>query len=1658
MKNKKKPQEKNWEDLPKSRVIKVLEKSVYQPSSAQNDYILLNSLERKFRPDYEQLLGQKAILFHKNASKNALSLYLEAEPQNQSPWKGTRMYIPGTFVEDMSLELEAESRFLWLLIRLCKDTKSLTSAGIFLLYECYPPDNMRVNFYLQSNKIFNSILDYLPKMASIFKQKIQIILKTIIQCDQIVRKKQNRENKNESTAEADLLNEETSDSSKQRRQEDLNFERFFDLCKVYKKKYSGIIPKYKIDVDSLNFNLMPYQTETVRWMMHREAEGTVDENLSWMFKCEQLPNNPSFFYYPCIGAITRNQLSQDEYCDLAKRYTLKGGILSDEMGLGKTVQVLSLISSHRRGDTLDTENNTKKKTKSTLSDYKIADQVRIAESSFAEMNSAKNNSTLITYNASDYKEGETIACSGCAENCSVSICGWDFEKFKDEEFYCPDCRNYMPRKPVKTTLVIVPESLIFQWFTEIAKHCSDNFRVMFYFGVKKHGYLQALEMENYDVILTTYDTLRKELIFTKDKEQRRSLRNGFKPLHLTSSFMHVSFWRVIVDESQVMPQSINSNLLQMILKIEGDNWWCVTGTPLVRTVADMSPLFSFLGLFPFNNADFFSHYVHPQYLSFALELQSREQQLDEQNLPHILLLEILARIMSRKTKKDVDLQINLPELTEIEKKIRFSEVEERQYKEEKERLRFVVEKAIGKAIDSAHLADLSCRDKVLQELRTLRETVLTGQNNSSDLGSAGFVYAPETVIFRLVRNKKIGIENHVRTYMNHALGLAGAQHLMLDPVNALSVYEHCLSKFAEVVSSTCMEDQIGPEVMLQLKAITSFSDSPRTNLFDGDDEVDEANLIDEKDSDNKDELDRIRKIAGIVRNVKQTLHKYTKKVSNPSTSTGNVENFEEKHEELTNDSDDLPGPSEAKRARFDNETENSDEKDVEMSQEALEPSTMEQSAEEANDEYEEHQRRKHANKMALTALKPIRMDATQEFHMFVNMRKIQNSLGVPEENRIPLSRVEMAANRCIKLEVFCTLFFINNLLFQKQAAETISNVLNELTDIWANDDKNMIHQIREFFEMMRAHCAIRKDTEALYERGTEVREEIKKDHFPNLPYVALYDTNKLKPNKIKHHTKRCMGRCSKFYLECEMFIGQPCLKLSDIINKTMNQIVKIDDRRKTEDVKLKSCIQIVMEMSDPNLLLDLIEKKEETKTAKEKRMLEILSCEHKLIKGTREQQGHVQQYYHTDHPCEICDTWCKLSLFFFDSGFSSYHGEIRPKSGVYEFATLLVNNYSPGRKEAQMFSKHYLRPFFERIHDMLKTLQNTTGIFIELVDRYKELSQAQTLLTDNQICAWLGDQDEMEIPMEMKREQYAASHLANRNDSLQAIQKDVKELRYLTNLVKKQFSDENEEFEECPICQSLINSFMVFTCGHRICPECFDRLKVISRHEPHGYGWTTDSIQCPSCRIRNRSQQIMLARSGYAERDSIIPGVVLSVKVTLNRINFKMFLNFQLSAAIQIMREILDTDSSNKIIVFTSVEPSSTTVWNYLQKIFKLAKLPFSATSRYNCGKKIVDFEVSEDVKILLCSLSLCANGLNMTGANHIIFLDPPHLQSVLNQAIGRINRFGQKRAMRVIHLVVEGSLDSELREIAKNTYRQEDEKKGWTIGDIRAMFNIDRD
>ncbi|CAI5447032.1 unnamed protein product [Caenorhabditis angaria] len=124
------------------------------------------------------------------------------------------------------------------------------------------------------------------------------------------------------------------------------------------------------------------------------------------------------------------------------------------------------------------------------------------------------------------------------------------------------------------------------------------------------------------------------------------------------------------------------------------------------------------------------------------------------------------------------------------------------------------------------------------------------------------------------------------------------------------------------------------------------------------------------------------------------------------------------------------------------------------------------------------------------------------------------------------------------------------------------------------------------------------------------------------------------------------------------------------------------------------------------------------------------------------------------------------------------------------------------------------------------------------------------------------------------------------------------------------------------------------------------------------------------------------------------------------------------------------------------------------------AKMPFIEISRSEYGKRVFTFEFSDSTKILLCSLSMCANGLNLTQANHIIFLDPTHLSSVVAQAIGRISRYGQCREMKVYHMIVESSIDEELRRIATSEGQeagllQQKERSGWTIGEIRQIFGI---
>ncbi|KHJ88857.1 helicase protein [Oesophagostomum dentatum] len=100
--------------------------------------------------------------------------------------------------------------------------------------------------------------------------------------------------------------------------------------------------------------------------------------------------------------------------------------------------------------------------------------------------------------------------------------------------------------------------------------------------------------------------------------------------------------------------------------------------------------------------------------------------------------------------------------------------------------------------------------------------------------------------------------------------------------------------------------------------------------------------------------------------------------------------------------------------------------------------------------------------------------------------------------------------------------------------------------------------------------------------------------------------------------------------------------------------------------------------------------------------------------------------------------------------------------------------------------------------------------------------------------------------------------------------------------------------------------------------------------------------------------------------------------------------------------------------------------------------------------KKLIEEDSTN--KILVLPLRMGANGLNLTQANHVVFMEPITEMSVFAQAVGRIDRIGQRRSITVHNFIVKGSIEEEIYGIVnKGT-----EQSKWTLNTLRQVFGIE--
>ncbi|KAJ3027794.1 hypothetical protein HDV00_010853, partial [Rhizophlyctis rosea] len=213
--------------------------------------------------------------------------------------------------------------------------------------------------------------------------------------------------------------------------------------------------------------------------------------------------------------------------------------------------------------------------------------------------------------------------------------------------------------PTSATLVITPSAILDQWISEIQTH-APHLSVYAYQGITHHhSTLTRSELASHDVVLTTYEVLRKEFHFAKSTPDR-ARRFERKYERQKSVLVEIGWWRVVLDEAQMVdnPVTQSAEMAGMVPKLHP---WVVTGTPFGKLgMGDLYGLLVFLNLQPFST-------LPPLWKRLTTPYHA----------PH--LFTVLRRVMHRNTEANLKEELTLPPQTESVVRVEFEKVEREVY-------------------------------------------------------------------------------------------------------------------------------------------------------------------------------------------------------------------------------------------------------------------------------------------------------------------------------------------------------------------------------------------------------------------------------------------------------------------------------------------------------------------------------------------------------------------------------------------------------------------------------------------------------------------------------------------------------------------------------------------------------------------------------------------------------------------------------------------------------------------------------------------------------------------------------------------------------------------------------------------------------------------
>lgn len=387
---------------------------------------------------------------------------------------------------------------------------------------------------------------------------------------------------------------------------------------------SKFLPETSPSVESFQLELRRYQKQGLTWMLRREREfdlvsdtassEEVDgDMMNPLWKKFRWPKDLSWASQKQTRIELHSQHSVD--CFYANLHTgefsqakpviksmLKGGILADEMGLGKTISTLAMILTVPH------------------------------DRGYHERKPSEQQEKL---------------------DADISILG--SQRVEHSKPYA-----------FRTTLVVVPMSLLSQWQQEFEKSVSNpELHCEIYYGGNTSS-LRTLLTKNQSppiVLLTTYGTVQHEWSRLMNKN------TGYMESDTTGLFS-VEFFRIVIDEGHTI-RNRNTRTSKSLMDLESSRRWILTGTPIINRLDDLFSLIKFMRLEPWSQVGYWKTFV-----SDPFEKKNYKSAFD-------VVSSILEPVILRRTKvmRGVDGKrlVELPPKEVIIEKVSFNKSEDTLY-------------------------------------------------------------------------------------------------------------------------------------------------------------------------------------------------------------------------------------------------------------------------------------------------------------------------------------------------------------------------------------------------------------------------------------------------------------------------------------------------------------------------------------------------------------------------------------------------------------------------------------------------------------------------------------------------------------------------------------------------------------------------------------------------------------------------------------------------------------------------------------------------------------------------------------------------------------------------------------------------------------------